>query len=139
MTVYATQQDIIDRYGEQHLLILADRDNDGQADTDVVDQALQDATSEIDTYVAAKYVTPLATVPDALKRICVDIVVYRLASDRGRATDEARKRYEDAIGLLRRIASGEVSLGVATPPPTSNGAVFISGPAPKFKRGRNRF
>ena len=133
---YATQQDIIDRYSEDQLLIIADRDNDGVADTDVVDQALEDASSEIDTYIAAKYELPLTTVPLVITRICVDISMYRLAADRDMATEERRKRYEDAIALLRRISTGEVSLGISKPPKTTDGQVKMISQPSRFGRGK---
>jgi phage gp36-like protein len=133
---YATQQNIVDRYGDDQLLIVADRDNDSVVDAAVVEQALLDATAEIDTYVAAKYTLPLATTPVVLTRLCVDISMYRLAADRDIATEERRKRYEDAVYLLRRIATGEVSLGIQTPPPSSNGAVVITSQPRRFGRGK---
>ncbi|CCU70934.1 gp436 family protein [Thalassolituus oleivorans] len=133
---YATQQNMADRYGDDQLLIVADRDNDSVVDAAVIEQALLDASAEIDTYVAAKYALPLSTVPTVLTRLCVDISMYRLAADRDIATEERRKRYEDAVYLLRRIATGEVSLGIQTPPPSSNGAVVVTSQARRFGRGK---
>ncbi len=134
--MYATQSDIAARYGDNLLLMLADRDQDDTPDTDVVDQALQDASAEIDAYLAAKYQLPLPQVPAVLTRLCVDIVVYRLAADADMATEERRQRYDDAVSLLKRLATGAASLGLEKPPASSNGAVFIAGPVRKFKRGR---
>ena len=136
MPSYATQQDIIDRYGEETLLLLADRDDDQVIDGTVVDQALADASAEIDTYVAAKYPLPLPSVPDALVRLCVDIAIYRMAASSDVATEEQRKRYEDARTLLRRISLGESSLGLPEPPASTNEAVFVSSQKRRFGRGR---
>lgn len=133
--MYASAQDIIDRYGNEQLLLLTDRDGNQAADTEVVDQALTDASAEIDTYIAAKYAMPLASVPASLVRPCVDIAVYRLAADRDLGTEEHRLRYEDAIAYLKRIAKGDVSLGLAKPPKSSNGVVFVKGRGRKFGRG----
>ena len=49
MAVYATLQDLQTRFGEDALLIAADRDGDNQVDAEVVEQALEDADAEIDT------------------------------------------------------------------------------------------
>lgn len=133
---YATQQDIIDRYSQEALLIIADRDDDQVIDSAVVDQALADATAEIDTYLAAKYSLPLAVVPDVLIRLSVDIVMYRLAADADMATEERRQRYEDAINLLDRIAKGTASLGMSEPPKSSNGVVKLISKIRRFGRGR---
>lgn len=133
---YANAQDIIDRYGNDTLLMLTDRDGDDQVDTQVIDQAVADATAEIDTYLAAKYSLPLPTTPSVLVRLCVDIAIYRLSSTADMVTEEKRQRYEDATTLLRRIAKGEVSLGISQPAPSSNGAVHISTKPRRFSRGR---
>ena len=134
--MYATVQHITDRYGQDALILLTDRQGTGAIDTDVVDQALRDASAEIDTYLAAKYSLPLSLVPDVLVRLCVDIVMYRLAADRDLGTEERRKRYDDATALLTRIAKGLVSLGVPTPPASSNGVAFVQGPKRRFGRGK---
>ncbi len=112
-TPYATAQDIIARHGEDVLVLLADRDGDGAGDEGVVELALTDASSEIDTYLAPKYDLPLETVPPVLTRICVDIAVYRLASEADTGTEERRLRYEDAVALLKRLATRTVALDLA--------------------------
>jgi phage gp36-like protein len=71
--MYATMQDIIDRYGEDELIVAADHDEDGSADTVVVEQGLSDASDEIDVYIGERYPLPLAAVPSVLKRLCVDM------------------------------------------------------------------
>lgn len=131
---YATQQDIVDRHGEDVLYVLADRDNDDVLDTALIDQALADATAEIDVYLAAKYDLPLVTVPAVVLRLCVDISVYLMANTGTGRAEEYRQRYEDALALLRRIASGEVSLGLETPPVSAVGGVSVSGPSRTFSR-----
>lgn len=135
---YASQDDIIRRYSEGDLLVIADRDNDSVPDADVVARALDDATAEIDTYVAAKYSLPLPSVPEVLVRICVDIAVYRLSTDAAQATDERRLRFEDAMSMLKDISKGIASLGIATPPPSSNGKAVMVGQPRRFNRGGMR-
>ena len=132
--MYATQQNIIDRISNDSLLIIADRDDDGAVDTAIVDEAISDATAEIDTYVAAKYDLPLAVVPKVLTRLCVDIAVYRLSVDADLGTEERRKRYEDAVKLLVRISEGKVSLGLEEPAVTTNGAASVTSNDRRFKR-----
>ncbi|WP_036536715.1 gp436 family protein [Oceanobacter kriegii] len=136
MAIYAAQSDISARYSQDQLLLLTDRDQDDAPDANVVDQALQDASAEIDTYLAAKYQLPLPQVPAVLTRLCVDVAVYRLAADADMATEERRQRYDDAVSLLKRLATGAASLGLEQAPASSSGAVFISGGKRNFKRGR---
>lgn len=111
---YVTVQDLIDRLGEDEVHVLADRDRDGELDTAAISDASADATAEIDAYLGARYTVPLAEpIPRVIGRIAIDMTIYRLA-DIGPVggTDARRQRYEDAIALLRRIASGEISLGM---------------------------
>lgn len=133
---YATQQNITDRHSKDTLLLIADRDGDGIADVEVVDRAIADASAEIDTYVGKRYELPMGSPPEVLTRLCVDIVVYRLSADADMATDERRKRYDDAIGFLRLIARGEVSLGVAEAqaPASTTGTVHSSSSNRRFNR-----
>lgn len=131
---YATQADIVDRYGEADLLVIADRNGDAVVDADVVARALADAAAEIDTYVSAKYALPLPSVPDVLVRINVDIAVYRLSTDAAQATEERRQRYEDCLAQLKDISKGIASLGISQPPPSSNGGAVLIGNARIFKR-----
>lgn len=110
---YATQTDIQARYGEDALYAVADRDGDGGLDTEAIGRALDDATAEIDSYLAARYPLPLPVVPKIATILCVDIALYRLAPDN--RTDERRQRYEDAVKLLRAISEGKANLGITEP------------------------
>jgi len=107
---YATQADLEARFGLDELTQLTDRTNAGVPDAVVVARALADADAEIDGYLASRYALPLATVPPVLARIACDIARYRLWEDR--ASEEVRRRYEDARRLLESIARGQVSLGL---------------------------
>lgn len=109
---YASANDIITRYGEDFLYTIADRDNDDTLDTSAVESALSDASGMMDSHLSIRYTLPLTEYPDLLKRLCTDIAVYWLSEDGGGATDEKRKRYEDAIKWLERIASGKAELDI---------------------------
>ena len=132
--MYATAQQVIERYGAGMVRLLTDRDGAGAVDPLVLERALADAAAEIDTYLAAKYDLPLIGTPRVLTRLAVDIAVYRLAAGADLATDERRRRYEDAVKLLERIARGEASLGLADPPPSAAGGVKISRRPRRFRR-----
>lgn len=106
---------MIARFGEPELIQLTDRD--GAASTivtAVLERAIDDADAEIDGYLrAAGYDVPLPDpVPPLVSRISADIARYYLYEDQ--PTDTVRQRYEDQVALLRRIASGDVSLGDST-------------------------
>ena len=107
--MYVTAQDIKARLGADDYAVLVG-DAKGTAR---IDGAIADACGEIDGHVQKRYALPLpAPAPTAIKRIAVDIVIYRLSGD-SRVTEDRRKRYEDAVAFLRAIARGDVSLGIA--------------------------
>lgn len=110
---YVSQQDLIDRIGEDALYVLTDRVGQGTLDAARIAAAADEASSEIDAYLSKRYALPLASTPPVIGRLALDICVYRLAADAGNYTEERRKRYEDATALLKRIAGGDVGLGVS--------------------------
>lgn len=125
---YATLQDIQKRFGESQVLAVSDRNADGTPDSSVVDAAISDAAAVMDAYIAGR------TVADILKtRLCCDIAMYQMAHDAGSYVEEYRKRYDDALNLLRHIGKGEIAsaneIGAA-----SSGLEFSSSPR-IFKRG----
>lgn len=129
---YATATDLSDRYGATALVLAADRDGDGVADTAAVDRALADATSEVDSYVAARHPVPLAApLPARVVQVTVDVAFYRLCREAGSYTDEIRQRYDDALAWLRDVARGLATLGVAAEvPAVSAGDAQFASAAP---------
>lgn len=133
---YATQQDLVDRFGATELLQLSDRANTGSIDAAVVAKALADADAEIDSYLAARYTLPLASSPEIIVRLAADMARYFLYDDR--ATDQVGKRYEAAVKLLRAISSGAASIGVdsANAQPATDGGAQIDANDRVFTSGR---
>lgn len=108
---YATQADLVDRFGTEELIQRTNRTDGLTIDTVVLGRALGDADAEIDGYLATRYSLPLASIPPVLVRLAADIARYRL-SDKG-ISDTVRQRYEDSVSLLKRISSGDVQLAGA--------------------------
>jgi phage gp36-like protein len=132
---YATQQNLIDRFGEDELIQLTDRDNLGVINTTVIDRALADADAQINGYLSVRYTLPLATpVPTELERIACDLARYSLYQDR--MTEIVGKRYEAAIALLRDVAAGRAKLGVSdsSNTQTSSNVAEMSATIPVFRR-----
>ncbi len=109
---YATQSDLTDRFGAVELAQVTDRVNGTVIDTTVLGRALNDADAEIDSYLATRYALPLASTPVVVLRLASDIARYRLYDDA--APNQVRVRYDDAVSLLKRIASGDVQLAGST-------------------------
>lgn len=109
---YATQEDMIALHGQRFLEDLADRDDSGSPDDPSIALALDLASSEIDSYISVRYATPLQTVPGLVRTACIEIAVYRLASNGLGRTEDIRKRYEDTIAWLKMVAKGSANLGI---------------------------
>lgn len=133
---YATQQDLVDRFGSPELVELTNRGEvaTGEIDATMVTAALVEADAEINSYLRKQVTTPLDPVPDQVKRIGVDIARYRLYRDN--APDYVVRGYTDAIKWLARAAAGDVSLGDAAGPtePATAGEVQFDAPCRTFTR-----
>lgn len=140
---YAIQSDISDRYGDEALYRVADRDRNEVLDAEAIERALVDATAEVDTYLSQRYVVPLDPVPRVVVRLVVDIAFYRLAQSAEALTDEIRQRYDDAIALLLHMAKGVVGLGEGATETADGGEVkgdilAPSNPERLFTRNKMR-
>jgi phage gp36-like protein len=130
---YATQQDLIDRFGLDEITQISDETGSGTLDTGRVAQALADANAQIDGFLGTRYTLPLSTIPAALNLIACDVSRYRLAR---LPADEMRRRYEDALRWLGKVATGEYGLGVDAEGqvPAETSGVQISGDRRVFTR-----
>ncbi|MBK7314929.1 gp436 family protein [Candidatus Aalborgicola defluviihabitans] len=108
---YATLPDMVDRFGETELVQRTDRVDSGTIDAVVLDRALADADAEIDSYLATRYMLPLASTPPVINRLACEIARYRLFDDG--VPETIRVRYQDAVSLLKRLSSGDVVLAGA--------------------------
>lgn len=132
---YATQQNLIDRFGERELIQLTDRDGLGVIDATVINRALTDADAQINGYLAARYTLPLTVpLPTILERLACDIARYALHEDR--VTEIVDARYRDAIALLRDVSAGRAELGLSSTAnrPASSSLSIMSAADPVWKR-----
>lgn len=90
---------------------LSDDDNDGVIDEAMVNEKIERADAEIDSYCRIRYTVPFANPAPIIKTIACDIAIYYLFS---RKFDEVPKTYDDlysrALRKLRDIADGSLSL-----------------------------
>ncbi|WP_299197978.1 phage protein Gp36 family protein [uncultured Amphritea sp.] len=109
--MYAARNDMTKRFGEEELILLTDRDGStGVIDDTVLNQALADASAEVDGYLGGRYTLPLPSVPDVLVRICCDVARYLLHDEH--APERIEKRYDNAIDFLSKLGTGKISLGM---------------------------
>ena len=121
---YATQQNMIDRFGLQELTGLTDLSNTGTLDVNVLGQALADANNEIDGYLSGVFTLPLITVPPRLIKLACDIARYELYGVH--CSDQVRQRYTDAIAYLKLVVTGVASLGLDSLNNAADGTSAVS-------------
>lgn len=128
---YATAQDMIDRFGERQMRQLTDvrEPRLDAVNMAVLGTALDDASAEIDGYLAGVVALPLASTPEMLRVICVDLARYRLQHTT--ADEQVVQRVEAAREYLMAVAAGKVKLtlpgGADVPAPGAGTVVFDTG------------
>lgn len=112
---YITNTDIEERVGSSAFIQLADDDGNGVADVGVVDEARLGAEGEVNSYLGRRYAVPisLTTHPDladVLASNTLDLAEYRLRLRRPPVPEDARRRRDQAIEWLTRVADGRIEL-----------------------------
>ena len=120
---YATETEFIESFGLELTIELTNLENPeaDTVDSTVMDRGLTRASSLIDGYLSGRYALPLASTPELLKSLCLDIARYQLGHY-GKE-DDARQRYEDALRQLQQIANGTLNLGL----PAADTPTIVSG------------
>jgi len=112
---YITNADIEERVGSVALVQLADDDGDGVADAGVVDEARLGAEGEVNSYLGRRYSVPIdltihPDLADVLNSFTSDLAEYRLRLRRPPAPEDAKRRRDQAIEWLTRVADGRIEL-----------------------------
>ncbi len=85
---------------------------------EIIERAIDDASSEIDGYLNKRYSTPLGNVPNVITKICKDIALYniflRIGIKQGSAEESYYNQYKQDIKYLENVAKGLIDIGVST-------------------------
>lgn len=135
---YATQQDLVERFGAEELIQLTDRTNIPVSTIDavVVGRALSDASAFIDGFVQKVARLPLSPVPDVLTKIAADIARYYLHGKSADKDSPVTRAYVDANTYLLNVSKGLVALVAQgeEPPAAGSGSVQAVAPDRVFTR-----
>ena len=107
--MYATRDDMVKRYSLTEVSQLERYLSGGES----VDAAIADAGSIIDGWIGARYAVPLEYPPDNIKIFVCDIARYLLW--KSKASEEVRRRYDDAMSYLKGVSKGTNVLLVKNP------------------------
>jgi phage gp36-like protein len=138
-TAYVTVQQLIDAFSEREIIELTDRATPraNAVDTAVAQRACDRARVEVDAALAVRYALPLATVPELLHYLALDLARFYLHEHE--PPPLVQTRFDAARASLRDLAAGRASLGLddaglAVKPAPSDLPAFNSG-AKDFARG----
>jgi phage gp36-like protein len=104
---YCTEDDLLKMIPQADLADLTVESGE-VPDSLIIAEALAKAAAEIDAYLGVKYVVPLASPPDQVKALAVDLALYHLYSRRNMVPPVCQQRYEAAVAFLKQVARGEV-------------------------------
>jgi phage gp36-like protein len=125
---YATQSDLIARYGTPLLVQLTDINEPmtGTINATVVDAKLADAGAVIDGHLVGRYTLPLEPVPGILRFHACSIALALLLGSQ--VTEAAAADYKIALEYLKGVARGDIALlpPQAAVPPAGAGPVLFS-------------
>lgn len=128
---YASIDQLKEVIPPRDLELLTDFEREGEAADTRLLRALNDATSEINSYIGKVVTLPLVEPPHILTLICRDLAMHRLYLNLGHdmtVYDRLRKSW---IAHLRDIKDGETAIGDDGDGPsqlTSPGVAMTDGP-----------
>lgn len=112
---YLSEAEFAKRLGETEadgLLGTGGRDN-RTLDLGRATAVLLSADDLVDGYVRARYRQDFAVIPPILADIAFDLARYKMRGQGGQSStmsEVVRQRYEDAIGTLKDISAGKITL-----------------------------
>jgi phage gp36-like protein len=111
---YCATADITSTIANSDLIQLTNDSGDAYVDTTKITDAISYVDNMIDGYIRGRYDLPLASTPDELKYLALDLVVYRLYSRRMYTDlpETVKENYSNAIKTLKDIQAGKFNLGV---------------------------
>jgi len=113
---YLTAQEYVDRYGERETLLLTSEATQGSVantyDTAKVEEALEDATEEVEGYIARRYTTPLVDVPKVVRGWVAAIARFKLYQVSTRVNENVKDAADRAYAQLRDLVAGKMNLPI---------------------------
>lgn len=96
--------------------------------TNISSYYIYTADGVIDSYVAARYTTPVSPVPPILTKLSCDLVIFDLFRDRNlKVPDFMQDRYDVAMDMLKAIRDGKMNLPGATEISTGDNFAYSTG------------
>ena len=104
---YCSEDDILKMIPQSELAELTAESGE-VPDSLIIMDAMSKAASEIDSYLGVRYVVPLATPPDRVKGLAVDLAIYHLYSRRSVVPPVRQQKYDAGVAFLKQVAAGQL-------------------------------
>lgn len=133
---YATVNQLKAVIPARDLELLTDFDSEGEASDARLEQALADATAEIDSYVG-KLLVGVAEAPHILTVHCRDLAMYRLYLNLGHDMEAYKSLRDNAVAFLKSVRDGKTALGDDGDSPaveSTPGVAMTDGPERQMTR-----
>jgi len=125
---YCSTSDIQAVIANNDLIQLTNDSGGDTIDTATITEAINYVDNIIDGYLRGRYDLPLTSVPDELKYLAVDFVVYKLYSRRlyTEIPQSIKDNHINVIKTLKDIQTGIFNLGIETTEAYDNPALKIN-------------
>lgn len=136
ITAYVEPQGLVDEFGETELIELTDigTPRANEVDFGVAQRACDRVNTEIAAALSARYSLPLASVPEVLRYVALDLAHYYLYQTE--PPTWVQTRFDAAKKTLRDIQTGRLPLGVDA---SGASAAQPSQNLPQFDTGTKAF
>lgn len=112
---YITLQNVSDRLGEEMLVQLTDNAGTGEVDANIVNDAIEAAQGEFESYLRTRYSLPVPSTP-LVRQLNLKLAIFTLFENRATLDEGIYKvhqnAYNNAITRLKDIAAGKAALDV---------------------------
>ncbi len=111
VTAYCTKADLERKYSAAAVLEWSDHDDDGTGDDNVVADAINQGSDEIDIYARQWYSSAALAGSDLIKRWAIELSGYFLCITRGNPAPEAMQiEFDRIMAKLQAILDGQLRL-----------------------------
>ena len=112
---YATVADVQKLIALDQLILLTDDEDNGTLVTSRVEDALETASTTIDSYIGDRYKLPFSATQPILNVLCAQIAGYLLHVRRNEIPETWENIHKNALKMLEKINEGKISLGASDP------------------------
>lgn len=108
---YITINDLLIEFSTQELAKLTGDPTGNHINTNRIELAIKQAQSEVDAYLSDNYILPLSIVPDLIKNLTYELIVYNIYSQyykNSEITEQVKWRRLNSLSILKLLKNNEI-------------------------------